>query len=191
MFMTPSLCSHKLAVADHQKVLPELLSWYTTKKHRPNLIQVVRASVSQKTGKKPSARQRKTGGGNKPRNVLPEPPGNIQKPSFRLKWLDTTRAYLCYGCNRALRPDKDIPPAPFNVVVCSNEYRTYLKKAIGRLDMTLKKTDCHFHLRCDCIERKQLKFDASYLEITEIDNAKFTQAHKRQILHEFGLTQYL
>jgi len=115
-------------------------------------------------------------GENQPRQVIPNPQ-YVEKPSFRLK-------YLCYGCNKALRSGQDVPLTPFNVVVCCNEYRTYVNKNTGHLQMTLRKTDCHFHLR---LLEKHPDFNAASIVITELDKAKITKPQKQQFLREFWM----
>ena len=94
---------------------------------------------------------------------------------------------MCYGCNKALRPDNEVPPAPLNVVVCGYEYQTYNNKVTGGLDTSFKKQDCPFHFRHTCVSMKHANFDARSLHITEQDKAKLTQAHRRQLVRDFGM----
>ena len=75
---------------------------------------------------------------------------------WRLKWLKNTTAHICYGCSKPLRAGRDVP-APFDVVVCGSEYRTY-KDALGSIQMTLKKSDTHYHVRAKCIAFKHENF---------------------------------
>ena len=105
-----SLCSHSLAVGNHCKLLPKLLSWYITAHKGPNLCQLVRETVPANTGKKPNARERKDGGTGRPGQAEPMP-DTAGKRTFHFKRLDITRAYICYRCNKALRLKKGMPPA--------------------------------------------------------------------------------
>ena len=103
----PTKCTSKRKGLAHQSV--RKLTGYLDDTNSDNNIQGTSSTPRKSPTKKSSAKKRKKRGTkNKDREDL--------RP-FCLKWLHSTRAYMCYGCDKAFRPNSDdLPPPPFNVV---------------------------------------------------------------------------
>ena len=97
-------------------------------------------------------------------------------------------AFICYGCSQRLRPGKDVPLAPFSAVVVSKVYRTYHNRKTNTLNMTLQKTDCHYHLRHDRVLLQHPDFEKGQdcIKISKTDRARFNAIHRQQLLRDFG-----
>ncbi len=112
-------------------------------------------------------------------------PPNV-KPPFRLKWLENTSAYVCYGCGASLRegtsPSKKVPQPPFNVVIAGFEIKNYNGKEYSSVP-----SDTHYHLFKACVQKKHPHFTGRMLFISGEDKAKFQPEHLYYILEEFDL----
>ena len=96
---------------------------------------------------------------------------------------------MCYGCGKALRPNSDdLSPPPFNAVVCTNEYRTYLPKQKHRQPgHDSEKDRLSLLLEVHLYTGQRSRVWSFQLTITETDKSRFTQDHKRDFASELGL----
>ena len=99
---------------------------------------------------------------------------------FHLKWLDSTTARVCYGCGGKLRPDaSSIPPAPFDFVITTKEYRSWHDKNTETTRITTKPEATHNHVNPVCIYTKNPGFTPSEnLRISAEDRGRMVDIHR-------------
>lgn len=50
---------------------------------------------------------------------------------YKLKWLKDTKAFKCFGCKSAVSIPGEIPESPNDVIVSTNEYRSFMNWRMG------------------------------------------------------------
>jgi hypothetical protein len=58
-----------------------------------------------------------------------------------------TKACVCYDCSGKLRPHKSgVPPAPFDFVLTTKEYRSWYDKEAEKLKVSKKLESTYYHV---------------------------------------------
>lgn len=114
---------------------------------------------------------------------------------YTLTWIEGTRIYKCYGCNRDLRPKPAakeramVPPVLFDVLLGRKELRMYRKPG-GELTYSVQPQTCYFEIKKKCVLKKNPQFSSDQVQITQANWEKLTDMHKNLLKKEFGITGY-
>ena len=185
-----SICQHTIAAAEDIGILEKHLEFFHRLKEPLNMMTSARRNVPSNSGQKPGQKQRKPRGRGHSRNegehAHRTPTSSKSSNSYNLRWLAETRAYICYGCKKALRVRPHIPPVPFDVVLTRKEMRMY-KNRSGELTYSIKPEPVFYHLRKSCVLKKNENFTKKDITIGSEDLNKLCDRHKDHIRHEFGL----
>ena len=185
-----SICQHTIAAAEDIGILEKHLEFFHRLKEPLNMMTSARRNVPSNSGQKPGQKQRKPRGRGHSRNegehAQRTPTSSKSSNSYNLRWLAETRAYICYGCKKALRVRPHIPPVPFDVVLTRKEMRMY-KNRSGELTYSIKPEPVFYHLRKSCVLKKNENFTKKDITIGSEDLNKLCDRHKDHIRHEFGL----
>ena len=107
--------------------------------------------------------------------------------SIEIIFLDTTKAYKCYGCLGYIRENgaAEPPPSPHNVILKKMMIRSYRKNLVVRFSLVPE--PCYFHLSRACIQKKELELKQSNVTASEATIARLTDTHRDFIERQFSV----
>lgn len=94
---------------------------------------------------------------------------------FDVKWLNKTKAKVCYGCSGKLRPDqKGVPPPPFDIVLTTKEFRSWYDKSSETFKVSMLPEATYYHMNPVCVLQRNPGFDALlHVRLSEEDMVQF------------------
>ncbi|CAG2238142.1 unnamed protein product [Mytilus edulis] len=150
-FKLLSICSHVLAASECGRKLQKLIKYLRKTQSAPNLQELSKVNMPKHPQRKPNQKPRSNK--RKPTRDFGSKHITVTHASMKdlgndydgyyLKYLIGTQICSCYGCGQPIGLPPNIPPPPYDIVICQKEYRTF--NMDGQLKLTLQPQNVHYH----------------------------------------------
>jgi hypothetical protein len=208
-FFDKLLCEHTLATAEHFELLPEYITCINESKRATsvNLINELLNDACAGTGEKKRANKRKGKNnslGSEVTDVVPLPPllasDDLSTRSVEPHTADTRKVPAtkqpfsihlkvgiikrCYGCGILFKPIQDTPPN--DIILKRLDYREWYDKQTGETKVTNTMVGTYYHLRMDCIRRREPTVQTKDIIMHDEIYEQLTPCHLQK-LQMFGI----